>query len=178
MTKPDNKEPNAPTSSEQKESTDPDKKVKENTKMVNDGDKGSDIEAGKAVVDGDQEGEGKMNILRELDVLKKTSLLRKEFRLKGSIGEAGQKEKLTYVSLVHQINQAKAAGYDQDEKMNEFIRAIVPSLTLRNVLEITTNLNLDRLLSFLKAHFEEKVQLTFRASSIWPSHRRNRLHLY
>ena len=68
--KPDNKEPNAPTSSEQKEGTYPDKRVKENTKMVNDGDKGSDIEAGKAVVDGDQQGEGKMNILRELGVLK------------------------------------------------------------------------------------------------------------
>ena len=116
--KPDNKEPNAPTSSEQKESADPDKRVKENTKMVNDGDKRSDIEAGNVVVDGDQEGEGKMNILWELDVLKKMSLLRKEFQVKESIGEASQKEKLTYVSLVHQINQAKAAEYDQDEIMN------------------------------------------------------------
>ena len=84
--------------------------------MVNDGNKGSNIEAGKAVADYDHDGESKMNILRKLVVLKKTSLLRlrKEFRVKGSIGEAGQKEKLTKVSLMHQINEAKAARFDQN----------------------------------------------------------------
>ena len=126
MPKPDNKQRNAPATSEQKKDTDPDDRVKENTKVVNDGDKES-------------EGEGKMNILRELGVLKKTSLLRKEFRVKGSIGEAGQKEKHTYVSLMHQLNEAKAAEYDQDEIVSRVIRAMVPSLTLRNVLE-TTNM--------------------------------------
>ena len=60
------------------------------------------------------------------------------------------------MSLTHQINEAKSAGYDQDEIVNEVIRAMVPSLTLRNVLETTIDLNLDRLLSFLEAHFEEK----------------------
>ena len=166
MPKADNKELNATTSSEQKEDTDPDERVKENTKVVNDGDKESGIQAGKAVADDDQEGEGKMNILRELDVLKKTSLLRKEFRVKGSIGEAGQKGKLTYVSLMHKINEAKAAGYDQDEIVNEVIRAMVPSLTLRNVLETTTDLNLDRLLSFLEAHFEEITDLWSKLTSM------------
>ena len=60
------------------------------------------------------------------------------------------------MSLMHQINEAKSAGYDQDEIVNEVIRAMVSSLTLRNVLETTIDLNLDRLLSFLEAHFEEK----------------------
>ena len=59
--------------------------------------------------------------------------------MKGSIGEAGQKEKPTYVSLMHQLNEAEAAEYDQDEIVNRVIRAMVPSLTLRNVLE-TTNM--------------------------------------
>ena len=131
--------------------------------MVNDGDEESDIQVGKAVVDDDQEGEGKMDILWELGVLKNTSL--------GSFGEAGQKEKLTYVSLMHQINEAKAAGYDQNEIVNGVIRAMVPSVTLRSVLETTTDLNLDRLLGFLEAHFEEKSttelwsKLTFIAQS-------------
>ena len=92
MSKHDNKKLNTPTSSEQKKDTDPDERVKENTKVANDGGKEIDIQAGKAVVDNDQEGESKMNILRELGVLKKMSLLRKEFRVKGSIGEAGQKK--------------------------------------------------------------------------------------
>ena len=97
-----------------------------------------------------------MNVLRELGVLKKMSLLRKEFRVKGSIREPGKKEKLTYMSLMDQINKANAEGYNQDEIVSGVIRALVPSLTLRNVLEATTGLNLDRLLSFLEAHFEEK----------------------
>ena len=143
MTKLDNKQLNTSTSNEQKWEADPDERVKENTKVVHDGDKESDIQAGKAVADDDQEGEGKMNILQELGVLKKTSLLRKEFWVKGSIREAGQKEKLMYVSLMQQINKAKAAGYDQDEIVNGVIRAMVPSLILRNVLETTTDLNLD-----------------------------------
>ena len=57
---------------------------------------------------------------------------------------------------MHQINGAKAAGYDQAEIVNGVIRGMVPSLTLRNVLETATDLNLDRLLSFLEVHFEEK----------------------
>ena len=77
MQKPDNKELYAKRSSEQKEDADPDERVKENTKVVSGGDKESDIHAGKEVADNDQEGEGKMNILREFGVLKKTSLLSK-----------------------------------------------------------------------------------------------------
>ena len=59
------------------------------------------------MADNDKEGEGKMNVLWESSVLKKTSLLRKEFRLKGNVGYAGQKEPLTYLSFMHQINEAK-----------------------------------------------------------------------
>ena len=69
--------------------------------MVNDEDKKTDIQAGKAVADDDQEGKDKMNILQELRVLKSTSLLKKEFRVKGSIGESNQKEKLTHISFMH-----------------------------------------------------------------------------
>ena len=65
MPKPDNKQLNTPTSSEQKEDTDPEERVKENTKVVDDGGKESDIQAGKAVAYDDQEGEGKINIPRE-----------------------------------------------------------------------------------------------------------------
>ena len=38
---------------------------------------------------------------------------------------------------------------------------MVPSLTLRNVQETTTDLNLDRLLSFLEVHFQEKSPIDF-----------------
>ena len=50
---------------------------------------------------------------------------------------------------MQQIIEGKAAGYDQDEIVNGVIREMVSSLRLRKGLEITTDLNLNRLLSFL-----------------------------
>ena len=98
----------------------------------------------------DQECEGKMNTLRGLGASKKMTLLKKEICLKWGIGEAGQKEKLTYVSLMQQIIEGKAAGCDQeDEIVSGVIREMFSSLRLRKGLEITTGLNLNRLLSFL-----------------------------
>ena len=47
-------------------------------------------------------------------------------------------------------------GYDESEIVNSVIRGISSSLTLRNVLETTSNLSLQRLLQFLESHFEEK----------------------
>ena len=117
-------------------------KSKGKYKGVNDGDRESEIQADKSVADDDQESEGKMNILRELNVLKKTSLLREEFQVNWGYSE----DRL----------EAKAAWYNQDEIVNEVIRAMVPGFTLRNVLETTTDLSLDKFLNFLEIHFEEK----------------------
>ena len=73
------------------------------------------------------------------------SPLRKELKIRGQIGEAGQKRKLTYVSLMHQIKQARLTGYTDQEVINAVISSMVPGLTLRTVLETTPNLTLDRL---------------------------------
>ena len=73
------------------------------------------------------------------------SPLRKELKIRGQIGEAGQKHKLTYVSLMHRIKQARLTGYRDQEVINAVISSMVPGLTLRTVLETTPNLTLDRL---------------------------------
>ena len=46
----------------------------------------------------------------------RTSLLREEPKIKGQIGEANQKDKLAYVSLMHQIDKAQKAGM-RNQKM-------------------------------------------------------------
>ena len=66
------------------------------------------------------------------------------------------RKKLMYVFLMHEINEVKVVGYDRDVIANEVIRAMVPHLTLRNVLETTTDLNLDRPLSFLESLLKKK----------------------
>ena len=92
-------------------------------------------------------------LLHELN--QRTSLLHKELKLKGQIGEAHQIDKLTYVNLIHQINEAQEASYDESEIVNSVIRAMSPSLTLRNVLETTSNLSLQHLLQFLESHDDD-----------------------
>ena len=105
----------------------------------------------------DQTSRGNGNLsplLRQLN--QRTSLLRKEQKIKGLIGDAHQRDELTYVSLIQQINEAQEAGYDESEIVNSVFRTMSPSLTLRNVLETISNLFLQRLLQFLGSHFEEK----------------------
>ena len=56
---------------------------------------------------------------------------------------------------MHQIRDAQAAGYKEDEIVSSIINCMVPSLTLRGVLETTPNLSLAQLLQFLEVHFNE-----------------------
>ena len=79
----------------------------------------------------DQTSGGNKNLsppLREMN--QRTSLLFKVLKIKSQIGEIHQKDKLTYISSIHQIN----------EIIISVIRAMSSSLTLRNVLETTSNL--------------------------------------
>ena len=94
--------------------------------------------------------------LRELGYLsQQTSLLRKDFKIKGVIGNPGQKDRLSFVSLTHQINEGKSAGYSEKEIVAGVLKAMAPNLRLRNVLETMADLTLERLNRFLQAHFEE-----------------------
>ena len=82
--------------------------------------------------------------------------LRKDLKIRGQISEASQKDKMTYVSLMHQIKHAGLTGYTDQEVINAVISSVVPGLTLRTVLEATTDLILDRLTQFLEDHCEQK----------------------
>ena len=89
-------------------------------------------------------------------MLKKTSSLHKELKIRGQIGECGQRDKLSFVRLLRQTTKTKSAGYNEDDIVNIVIRAIAPSLTLRNVLETTHNLTLKKLMLLTEVHYEER----------------------
>ena len=89
--------------------------------------------------DNDGQGNNFSPTLRDLNL--GTSLLGKELKIKGQIGEANQK--LAYVSLMHQIDEAQETEYEESKIVSSVIRAMIPSLTLRNVLESTQNLSLN-----------------------------------
>ena len=46
------------------------------------------------------------------------SLLRREFRISGQTGETGQTEKLTFASLMHQIDSGLKRDYQENENSN------------------------------------------------------------
>ncbi|KAL3979220.1 hypothetical protein ACER0C_017770 [Sarotherodon galilaeus] len=96
----------------------------------------------------------------------------REFKISGQIGEPGQKDKLTFSSLAHQIEQGISKGVPEVEIVDAVIRAIAPGLQLRSYLEGKTNLTLPTLRRILRSHYQERgatelyKQLTSEVQSI------------
>lgn len=80
----------------------------------------------------------------------------REFKISGQIGEPGQKDKLSFSSLAHQIEHGRSRGFSELEIVDAVIRAIAPGMQLRSYLEGKTNLTLPTLRRILRAHFQEK----------------------
>ena len=83
-------------------------------------------------------------------------LLKKDFRLYGQIGIANQPDKLSFISLMNQIDSGLSKGHKEKEIIEAVIRAIVPSLPLRSYLESVKDLTLNQLKSILRSHYLEK----------------------
>ncbi len=81
---------------------------------------------------------------------------RKDFKISGQIGDLGQREKLSFSSLAHQIENGLSRGYPECEIVDAVIRAISPGLQLRSYLEGKPNLTLSTLRRILRSHFQEK----------------------
>jgi len=69
----------------------------------------------------------------------------KDFKISGQIGDPGQKEKLIFSSLAHQIEKGLSRGYPKCEIVDAIIRAISTGLQLRSYLEGKPNLTLPTL---------------------------------
>lgn len=81
---------------------------------------------------------------------------RKDFKISGQIGEPGQRDKLTFSSLAHQIENGLKRGYPEIEIVEAVIRAISPGSQLRSYLEGKPHLTLPTLRHILRSHFQEK----------------------
>ena len=81
---------------------------------------------------------------------------KRELKIIGQIGEPGQKDKLSFVSLVRQIEGALQKGYKPQEVVDAVVRAINPGMRLRSYLEGLSDLTLPRLRRILRSHFQEK----------------------
>ena len=73
-----------------------------------------------------QRQQGVEDILSQLAKTKSSSsLLGREFKISVQIGEPGQTEKLTFVSLMHQIDSGLKRDYQENEIVDAVIRAWV-----------------------------------------------------
>ena len=77
--------------------------------------------------------------------------IKRDFKLSGQIGEAGQPGKLTYVAVIHEIELGLSKGYKETEIVEEIIAGISPHSSeklhfyiarplLRKVAQITSSL--------------------------------------
>lgn len=85
-----------------------------------------------------------------------TSALRRQFKISGQIGEPEQKDKISFSSLMRQIQMGLAQGYGESEIVDGVIRSITPGMVLRSYLETYEDLTLDRLKKILRSHYGAK----------------------
>ncbi len=86
-----------------------------------------------------------------------TPLIRREFKISGQIGEPGQTDKLTFVSLTHlKIDSGLKRSYKESEIVDAVIRAIYLHSSLRSYVETLNDLSLPKLRKILRVHYREK----------------------
>ena len=89
----------------------------------------------------------------------------KELKIKGSIGNPGEKEKLGYHSLMSQITTYRDLGYSEERIVAAVINAITPGNTFKKRLEMKRNLTgkipLSALIRSIRTHYQEKDSDTY-----------------
>ena len=79
----------------------------------------------------------------------------KEYKIIGKIGAPVQKDRLTFSSLIFQINNGLKKGYSEHEICDAVNKSIAPDLVLRTYLEGKENFNFKILSMIFRSHFKE-----------------------
>ena len=84
------------------------------------------------------------------------SILRRDFRILGTIGSQGSKDQLSFISLSRQIENGQEKGYTEREIIEAVIKAIAPGLPLKDYLEAMRETGLPTVVKIIRAHYQEK----------------------
>ena len=84
------------------------------------------------------------------------AILKREFRIVGTVGAQGQKEQLSYLSLSRQVESGKERGYSEKELVDGLIKCILPGIPLKDYLEAMREMGLETLMKIIRAHYQEK----------------------
>ena len=120
-----------------------------------------DVKPSENEVDGLTEvkdlGQDNLQHGKEYGVKLGSSILKCEFKISGQIGEPSQTEKLTFVSLTHQIDSGLKRGYAHSDIIDAIIRSISPHSNLRSYIKMLPDLTLAKLRKILRLHYREKT---------------------
>jgi len=81
----------------------------------------------------------------------------RDFKISGQICDVSQKDRLSFSSLVHQIENGLKNDYTEDEIKEAVIKAINPALSLRSYLEGKADLTLTKLRRIMRSHYQERT---------------------
>ena len=101
-------------------------------------------------------GEGKPKLEDVKPLYFQPSDFKRELKIVGQIGEPGQKDKLSFVSIARQIEGTLQKGYKPLEVVYAVLSSINPGMRLRSCLEGLESLTLSRLRRILRSHYQEK----------------------
>ncbi|KAK2564655.1 hypothetical protein P5673_012136 [Acropora cervicornis] len=85
------------------------------------------------------------------------SKFKRDFKISGQIGDVSQKDRLSFSSLAHQIENCLKNDYTADEIKEAVIKAINPALSLRSYLEGKVDLTLAKLRRIMRSHYQERT---------------------
>ena len=85
------------------------------------------------------------------------SKFKSDLKISGQIGDLSQKDRLSFSSLVQQIENDLKNDYTEDEIKEAVIKAINPALSLRSYLEGKADLTLAKLRRIMRSHYQEKT---------------------
>ena len=80
----------------------------------------------------------------------------KSFKISGSIGGFGKKDKLSYTSLAYQIQNGRKACYNDNETCAGVIKSFAPGNHLKSYLEWKPSLTVSLLIQIIESHFSEE----------------------
>ena len=85
-----------------------------------------------------------------------TNALLRHFKINRQIGELEQKDKLSFTSLVRQIQMGLVQGYVESDIVNGVIHSITHGMVLHSYLETYKDLTLDQLKKVLHSQYGAK----------------------
>ena len=90
------------------------------------------------------------------DLRNLSKYLKKDFKIKGTIGLPGEKDRIKFSQLAHQINRGVKKGYSDDDICEEVLRITSPDIPLREMLDGRESMTVAELVKILRFHFHEK----------------------